>query len=109
QRGRDAAEVEALAAGENCRQDFLRVGRGEDEFDVGRWFFERFQQRVERGGAEHVDFVDDVDLELGAGGRVPAGLAEFADLFDAVVGRAVDFEDVEGVAGGDFFTVVAFV
>jgi hypothetical protein len=49
-----------------------------------------------------VDFVDDINFEAGAGGGVFAGFAEFADLFDAVIGGAVDFEDIEGTALGDF-------
>ncbi len=99
--GGDGAEVEALAAGEDGGQDLVRLGGGEDEFHVRRRFFERLEQGVERRVGEHVDLVDVVDLELAAGGGEAHGFAEVADLFDAVVGGAVDFEHVERAAFGD--------
>jgi hypothetical protein len=50
-----------------------------------------------------VNFVNNVDFELRIGGRVSAGFPQFTDLFDAIVTRAVDFEDIERAALGDFF------
>ena len=48
ERGGNAAQVEALAAGEDRGQDLFRVGGGEDELHVRRRLFERLEQRVER-------------------------------------------------------------
>lgn len=98
----DGAEIEALAAGEDGGKDFLDLGGGEDEFYVFGGFFEGFEEGVEGGVGEHVDFIDVVDFELTAGGGEFYRFAEFADLFDAIVGGAIDFEDVEGAAFGDF-------
>ena len=95
ERGRDAAQVETLAARENRGQNFFRVRRREHEFHVLRRFFQRLQQRVEGGGGEHVHFVDDVDFEFRGGRGVFAGFAQFADLLHAVVARAVDFQHVD--------------
>ena len=44
-------------------RDLVRLGGGEDEDDVGRRLLERLEQGVEGLGGEHVDLVDDVDLE----------------------------------------------
>ena len=63
-RGRDAPQIESLAARENRWQDLFRVGRREHEFDVFRRLFEGLEQRVERCRREHVDLVNDVDFEL---------------------------------------------
>jgi hypothetical protein len=49
-----------------------------------------------------VEFVNDVDFELRVRGRVFARLAQFADLLDAVVARAVNFQHVERAAFCDF-------
>ena len=46
---RDAMQIKTLAATQNRRQNFLRFGCGEDKFYVRRRFFERFEERVERG------------------------------------------------------------
>ena len=56
---------------------------------------------------EHVHFVDDVDFVFALGRRVTNVVAQLAHLFDAVVARAVDLEDVEAVAAGDFLAAVA--
>jgi len=56
-----------------------------------------------------VDFVNDVDFELAVRGRVTASLAEFADLFDAVVGGAVNFQHVQRPALSDLATGIALV
>ena len=99
---RDAAQVEALAAGENRRQHLLRVGGGEHELHMRGRLLQRLEQRVEGRRREHVNFVDDVDLELPPGRRVLAGLAQFPHLLHAVVARAVDLHHVERAALGDF-------
>ena len=101
QRDRDAAQIEALAAGKDGGQHLLRVRGGEEKLYVGGRLFERLEQRIERRRREHVDFVDDVDLELRRGGRVLAGLAQLAHLFHAVVAGAVDLEHVERPAFRD--------
>ena len=49
-----------------------------------------------------MDLIDVVDLEAGAGGGEGGGFTEGADLFDAVVGGSIDFENVERAAFGDF-------
>ena len=86
---------------------FVDLGGGEDEFDVRRRLFERLEQGVEGADRQHVDFVDDVDLEAAAAGPILHVAAQVADLFDAVVAGAVDFEDVDILAGGDAATGVA--
>jgi hypothetical protein len=80
-----SAQVEALAAGEDGRQDFLHLGGRENKFHVIGRLLECFQQRVERGVREHVHLVDVVDLVLPASRGVFHGFAEIAHLFDAVV------------------------
>jgi hypothetical protein len=63
-----AAEVEALTAAGDRRQDLVLLGRGEHEDDVLGRLFEHLEEGVEGLGRKHVDFVDDVDLHP-AGGR----------------------------------------
>ena len=105
--GGDTRKVEPLAAREDGDRNLLRLGRREDELHMRRRLFERFEQRVERLRRDHVDFVDDVDLEARSRGAIGDGLAEFADVLDAVVGGAVDFENVDVLAGGDRLARVA--
>ena len=104
---RDAMKIEALAAAQDRGQNFLRLGRGEDELHVRRRLLERLEQGVERRRSEHVHFVDDVDLEMPFARRVTHVVAQLAHLLDAVVARAVDLEHVEAVARRDFLAAIA--
>ena len=103
ERSGDTTQIKALAAGENCRQNFLRVGGGEHELHMRRRFFERLEQRVERRCREHVNLVNDVDLELAAGGNVLAGLAQLTHLLHTVIARAVNLQHVHRATIGNFF------
>ena len=106
---RYAAEVEALAAAENGCGNAMGFGRREYETSIGGWLFERFQQGVECAGAEHVYFVDDVDLVAGLA-RLEADLfAEFSNVVDTVVAGSVDFDEVQHATFVDGGTVVAAV
>jgi hypothetical protein len=97
----DPFEIEALAAGKDGDRKFVGFGGGKDELDVFRRLLQGLQQRIEGVGGEHVDFVDDDDLVAAVGGEVLDAVAQFADIFHAVIGGAVDLEDVGGGAFGD--------
>ena len=99
--GRDPVEVEPLAAGQDGGRKFVDFGRGEHELDVLRRLLERLQQRVERAGGKHVDFVDDVDAVLAADGREVRFVADLTDVVDTVVRGGVDLDDVEDGPGVD--------
>ena len=72
----------------------MDVGRGEDHDDL-RWrLFERLQQGVEGLGGEHVDLVDDVDLELADGGTKEDAFSQVSDVANAAVGSGVDLDEV---------------
>jgi hypothetical protein len=91
----DALELEVLAAGEDGHGNLAVLGGREDEDHLGRRLLEGLQQRVEGRVREHVDFVDDEDAVAVAAGGVADRLTQLAHVVDAVVGGAVDLEDVE--------------
>ena len=101
----DAPEIEALAPRENRGKNLVRLGRGKDEEGVGRWFFQRLQQRIERLLRQHVNLIHDVDLLSAALRRDPHGLSQLPDVVYLVVGCRIDFDDAqtpaffEGAAG----------
>ena len=68
---------------------------------MGRRFLERFQKRVEGTLREHVNFVDDVDLEPRRHRRVAHRLDDLADVVDPGVARGVHFDDVDMPALGN--------
>ena len=92
--GIDPAQIEALAARQHRDRHFSDFGGGEHEFGVLRRLFQRLEERVERRGREHVDFVDDVDLVAGAGRRIAHAVVDLAHVVDAGMGCGVHFQHV---------------
>src|SRR3546814_4085150 len=63
---RHLLQIELQTARQHGNGNLLWVGRGQDELDVRRRLFERFQHGIESMAGQHVDFVDHVDLEAAA-------------------------------------------
>ena len=92
---RRAAEVEAVTAVDDRRQDLLGLGRGQHEDRPRRRLLERLQKRVPRLRRQHVGLVEDVHLVLARDGRVGDPLTQVTDVVDRVVGRRVHLDHVE--------------
>ena len=105
--GIDPAQIKTLAARQHRHRHFSNFGGGEHEFGVLRRLFQRLEERVERRGREHVDFVDDVDLVARAGGRIAHAVIDLAHVVDAGMGRGVHFQHVHVPAFHDRLAVHA--
>ena len=85
------------------RRHEVQLGRRHHELHVRRRLFDGLEQRVERALRQPVDLVDDEDLEAVAHGRDRQGLDDdLPDGVDAGVGGAVNLEDVNVAAFGNF-------
>src|SRR6516225_10981597 len=73
----------------------MDLGRREDEFDTGRWLFERLQQGVEGVLREHVDFVDDVDLVPPRDWPIAHSLGQVPDIVDAGARSRIHLDHVD--------------
>ena len=107
QRDGDAFQIEPLAAGDDRRQDFMRLRRREKEFHMLRRLLQRLQEGVPRLRRQHVDFVDDVDFVFAVDRRVLHVFADVADMLHLVVRRAVDFNHIHGRSGRHFTAALA--
>ena len=56
-------KVKTLATREDGDGNLFRIGRTEDKFDMFGRLFKCLQQRIEGLIGEHMNFVDDIDLE----------------------------------------------
>jgi hypothetical protein len=89
-----AFEIESLTAGEYGDWNFVRLGRRENEFYMGRRFFQRLQKGIEGIGGQHVNFVDDEKLETENGREVFDVFAQLPDVVHTGIGGAVYFKDI---------------
>lgn len=105
---RDTPQIETLTPARDRGRQFLRLGRGKNEFHMLGRFLQRFEQGIEGTGAEHVDFVDQVDLAGSAAGRIGGVVPEFANIFHAIVAGAIDFQNIKATALRDFLAGIAF-
>ncbi len=96
-RQRDSLEIEPLAARQDRYRHLMRFCGGKDELNVGRRFFKGFQKGIEGIGRQHVNFVDDEDLEAAPRWKVFDVVTELPDVVDAGVGSAVDLEHIDGI------------
>ena len=103
----DPTKFVPLATGDDRLQHRVGLGRREHKPDVRRGLLQGLQQGVEGLGREHVDLVDDVDLEARVRGRVRDVVTDRADLVDATVRRPVDLHDVDVLTPGDRLAHVA--
>ena len=92
------AEFKALAARCYRAQNLVRLGGGENEFDVLRRLFERFEEGVEGVGSQRVDFVYYVYFIGALRGGVLAVLAQLSDFVYRAVRRPVYFNDIHAGA-----------
>ncbi len=89
-------EVESLGAAPDRVEQLVWLGCREDEHDVFRRFFECLEKRIPSGTGQHVGLIQDVDA-AGAlcGGDRPDVDSDLPDVFDLVVRRRIEFDDVE--------------
>ncbi len=92
---RHVFQRELQAPRQDGRRQLLRVGGGQDELDVGRRLFQRLQQGVEGVAGQHVHFVDQVDLEAPATGRVLHVVEQLAGILDLGAAGGVDLDQVD--------------
>lgn len=73
-------KVKALASGNDGVWNFVQFCGGEDEVNMGGGFFQSFEEGVEGGFGEHVNFVDDVNFLFGEGGGKLGFFNEVANI-----------------------------
>ena len=106
--GLDSAQVKPLTARQHGHGNLADFGGGKDEFDVLGRFFQRLEQRVEGAGAQHVDFVNDIDLVAGRGRSVVDAVQNVGtDVVDPGLGGAIHLDHVHMLAGGNRLAGIA--
>ena len=96
---RNTPEIIPLHPGQDGGGQLLGFGSRQNKDHMGRRFLQRFQKRVEGGGGQHVNFVDDVDLVFSHLGGIAHLFQQFADVIHAVVGGCVQLQHVHGAFG----------
>ena len=102
-------KIKPLAPRQDRGGKLLRIGGGKNEFDMGRRLLQRFQQGVECLVRQHVDFVDDVDLEPAVHRMIANGGTQLPDTVDATVAGTVYLQYIHLVTQGDGPTDIAGV
>ena len=99
--GRHVFQVELQAAGQNSDRQFLRVGGGQQEFNVRRRLFQGFEQGIEAVPRQHVDLVDQVHLVAGPGRCVLDIFQQVAGVLHLGARGRVHFQQVDTAALGN--------
>src|SRR5581483_6355646 len=94
-------KAEMLAAGANGLRDVFRLGGRQHEYNMARWLFQSFQQRVKSRIRDLMRFIENVNLKAIARRSVPGSFPQFTNLVDATVGGGIDFDHIYGVSGAN--------
>ena len=70
-------------------------------------FFQRFQQRVERIGRQHMNFIDDIDLIARAGGAILHAFDDFTNIINAGSAGRIHFQHIHMAAFHNRQTMLA--
>ena len=89
-----------MGARTNRADDFLGLGRRENELQMRRRLFDELEQRIESGRRHHVRFVDDVDLETRLDRCVERAFTQIAGVVDTAVRGRVDLDHVNASRAG---------
>src|SRR5690606_25718286 len=96
-------KVVYLATRQYGGQHLVFFCRGQNENGIWRRLLQRFQECIESRTGEHVNFIDNIDLESAVLGRIAHLVDQVADVVDGVVGGGVQFEDIQRVEFGLVF------
>lgn len=74
----------------------MGFGGSQDEDNMRWWFLEGFEQGIGGAIAEHMDFINDVDLVTGLVGGVVDLLTEASNIINAGIAGGINFDNVQG-------------
>ena len=100
-------QMELQAARQDRDRQLLRIGGRQQEFDMRRRLFQRFQQGVEAVARQHVHFIDQIDLEAAARRGVLHVVEQIAGVFHLGARGGVDLDQIDKTPLLDLTTVVA--
>ncbi len=99
-------QMELQAARQNGDRQLLRIGRRQQEFHMGRRLFQRFQQGVEAVTRQHMDFIDQIDLEAATRRGVLHVIQQIAGIFNFGARGGVDLDQIDKAPLLDLTAVV---
>ena len=70
-------------------------------------FFQRLQQRIERIGRQHMNFIDDIDLIARAGGAILHAFDDFSYIINAGPAGRIHFQHIHMAAFHNRHTMLA--
>src|SRR4051794_21274826 len=91
-------KIKDLATTEDGWQDLVFFCSCQDEDGIRRGFFQRFQERIKSGRAEHVYLIYDIDFVLTGLGSKTYLLHKGTDIIHRVVGCSIQLVNVKRTA-----------
>ena len=101
-------QMELQAARQDRDRQLLRIGGRQQEFDMRRRLFQRFQQGVEAVARQHVHFIDQIDLEAAARRGVLHVVEQIAGVFHLGARGGVDLDQIDKTPLLDLPAVVTY-
>ncbi len=87
----------------------MRLGSGEDKFNMFGWLFEGLEERVKRLVGQLMYLIDDLNLMTAFGRAILDTFNNLPHLVNAPVRCTIDFDHIHSVATSDFCTVLTLI
>ena len=97
-------EIEPLTAGENSRQYLMGSGGSEDKLHMLRRLLQGLKERIESFLGEHMDLINDVNLESITAGSELNVLPQASYLINAPVRSPIYFQHIQAGAISNLLT-----
>ena len=101
------SQIELQTAREHRDGHFLRVGGGQDKFQILGGLLQSLEHRIESGAREHVHLIDHEHLKATLNWLVDRLLQELLHLVDASIGSGIELGVIDkapGINGQTHFT-----
>ncbi len=99
---RHLLQVELQAARQHRDRNLLRIGGRQNELDMRRRLFQRFQHRIERMAGKLMDFVDHIHLVAARRRRIGCPLQQLRHVIHAAVRGGIQLDVIHKAAAVDF-------
>ncbi len=91
----NATEIEALTTGDYGRRDLVWLRSGQYKNDMRRWFLQRFEQRIERWIGEHMNLINDIELDASLTWSKANLLTEVTDFINSTIAGRIDLDHIQ--------------
>ncbi len=89
--------------------EFMHLGCGKNKDHTRRRFLKSFEQSIESRTCKHMRFINNKDFIAPFHGRIANIFTQSTRIIHAIIGRAVNFDDIHMISLGNHLAIGALI